>query len=182
MPKRLTADTEPDTAFAVVLRGIDSSPLRQAPAKKAGGELPKSSGGARRKAQPSQPIPDETVEAGNRETEAVEGKEAVGGVWTARLEEGRATVSPTEKTGEEVPGQLRSLLLELLDKGVRRFRINLSTPSPDASCLAVLFSFASLPELREGEGRLEIAVQGDLAESLRLCKVEETHPITLVGE
>ena len=113
--------------------------------------------------------------------------EAADTAWSARQEDGCAVLSPPDfqvvEAGAETPAQLRALLLELLDKDTSRFRIDLAaTPHLDASSLAVLLSFASLLGQRQEGIRLEIAAQGDLAQFFCLCKVEETHPITLVED
>ena len=135
--------------------------------------------------------PDQSMDQTAPETGAGQENDAASGVWSVRREDGCVVVSPplapADEMGEEpkaeTPAQLHSLLLELLDKDTPCFRIDLTrTPHLDASSLAVLLSFATLLGQRREGRRLEIAARGDLAQFLCLCKVEETHPITLVGE
>ncbi len=131
-------------------------------------------------------VPDEALQE-NRASEAGKEPQTTSKEWTTRRESGCMVVSPplslAEEIGDEAPAQLRALLLALVDKDTPCVRIDLTAiPHLDASSLAVLLSFASLLEQREGSERLEIAARDGLAQFLCLCKVEETHPITLVEE
>jgi hypothetical protein len=137
-------------------------------------------------AQVSVQAPGETIQE-DLTNEAGQEPEATGTGWTTRRESGCVVVEMVgdmeDEAKAEAPAQLRALLLELLDKDTPCVRIDLSaTTHLDASSLAVLLSFASLLEQRKGCERLEIAARDGLAQFLCLCKVEETHPITLIGE